>query len=385
MNRKRLFQWALIAVSGAVFTGCTEDLGTVNVQVVTPVGGGAHCQYRLAPVQLRTMQNLTKFEGALGRVVYSNKDVNSEPEMQRTGKGFSAVDGQFGKSGDTYFPLDYHSLYAASLYNAVETGYRITSGLLPSADFLAYEPDFAARTLIVHQSVLVNTQGAKKGEERVDNATFRAVFLPLPGGGETVRNFLLSHPTDTTPGLPLGLNLGIMVHEYMHLVTNSLFTMKLRAGLGEGALTQYGQRVLQSIDEGISDYLGFLATEDPGYFNCSNPRAARDLSNSQNTFYPQFFTYLRESPSFDPHEGGAIFAAANYAMALRQNNDFSGQAESILNMVDNLYSCLSRNGSLRNVSFNAVANCHALAAGGSRSNTIRSIYREWGIQSEGNL
>ena len=69
-----------------------------------------------------------------------------------------------------------------------------------------------------------------------------------------------------------------MNHEFSHLIFQHLFYEPGIKRNTEVGSTKPTMNTLSALDEGIADYFGFLAVQDPGYFLCSFPRENRDLA-----------------------------------------------------------------------------------------------------------
>ncbi len=171
-----------------------------------------------------------------------------------------------------------------------------------------------------------------------------------------------------------------MNHEFSHLVFQHLFYepgIKRNMEIGASKPTTHS---LAALDEGLSDYFGFLATQDPGYFLCSFPQENRDLA------HPKYFTHSVisriESSSddyFDSHEGGAVFASIQYEIGQNlSNHQLVGQ--SLLKLMSNLLTCSSTvSGNTLNFNFADVARCHLgiLSTDSRAQQMARQIYQKY--------
>jgi len=370
-------QWFVrtIRISAWFFLfGCSADQvsGPIQMQLIQPVPN-EHCKYTIAPATISTIQSLNQMKGTVGKVVYSRDNLGTRPEILDAGVGFEPVDVQFAKSGETYFPLDYHSLFAASLYYAIERGHILFSSLDPTADLSRIVPNFSDTSIVHEARRTFGEIGAKP--EVTDNAEYLSRRIKAGGQTTEIRNYFFSFPTDTVKDMPLGLNLGIMVHEYTHMVFNYLF---YEAAFARNAdVSKDDQRAarttlntIRSMDEGNADYFGFLASQDPGFFLCSYPGENRDLSVSKtiNSYYESIAT----DSEFDPHVGGAVWAYALYKIGELIGHQQNGQA--LVKTMANLVSCTT-SGTTINMNFGTVANCH-LRYLSSRSAEAMRIYSE---------
>ena len=363
----------LILVLALVSCAHESDVGgPLQVQLIQSVG--PRCQYTIAPTTIQTLDSLTEMRGKLGIVVTSALNLGSQPDLLNYAIGFQTVDSQFLKSGNDYYPTDFTSLFAASLYYAVETGYFLHAKLNPEADFVKTVPGFAAKTLMVYNAI--DSDGTD-GDVIIDNAE----YLPHSIGntGLTDRNYIFSYPNDSRVQMPLGLNLGIMVHEYTHLVFNYLFFEKMvtRGETLSSSPENPTESTLSAVNEGLADYFGFVAAKDPSYFLCSFPSQDRDLS------IPKYLTAeLRSQLSlaasdptspFDPHVVGAVFAAINYEIGNAIGHEEN--ARTLSSLIATLLDCAGARGqgSIA-LNFDTVVRCH-VAVGGAHSTTIQQIYQ----------
>lgn len=372
MRKRVLMLQRLIWCLGLVALGCTSEnlSGPFNVEVIRPVAG-QKCQYVIQASPIVTLSSLRTMSGALGAVVHSGENLGTRPEILDSQQGLNSVDTQFASSGGTYSALDLDSLYAASLYYAVETAHLTMSRLDPVADMPATIPEFANRTRIVHEAK--RTFGDIGTDPEVtDNAEY---FSRRIKTGETnfVLNYLFSYPTVDVKDIPLGLNLGIMAHEYTHLVMRHRFYepgIARDIGIATGKPTM---NTLAALDEGLADYFGFMASGDPSFFLCSYPEEDRDLL-VQKTFTDDIISGIAGGSRFDSHEGGAVFASINYEIGARIGYDVNGTL--LVRLMNNLLTCSSSTSGTNSLSFNFkdVASCHAGLASGSAQSVIREVY-----------
>lgn len=354
---------------------CSEEKpqGTIHANVIQPTG--RHCEYTIAPGPITTLHSLTDMKGALGAVVTSSENLGSREEILDKHDGLNSVDVQFARSGNTYTPLDMDSLFALSLYYAVEFGYQLFTGLDSSESMTKVDPLSWSRTLIVHEAR--RTFGEIGVDPEVtDNAEYLSHRVTDDSGNEMVLNYLFSFPTDEVEDIPLGLNLGIMVHEYSHLVMQHLFWEK---GISKDTLVSSEKptkQTLGALDEGLADYFGYLATKDPGYFLCSFPSENRDLSVKKE-FTDELIASLGSDRGYDTHTGGAVFAAINYEIGQAIGRDQNGIY--LVQLMSSLLTCsnanLSSDSNTLNMDFGSVAACHAAIAKPEHKSQISSIYR----------
>lgn len=365
----------LILLGTLFFGACSvqdKTSGPVQVKVIQPVAG--HCKYSVSPAKIETLDSLINVRGKLGSVVTTSENLGSRNEILDTFDGLNAVDAQFAASGSTYAPLDYPSLFAVSLYYAVERAHLVFAGLDARADMPAVVPNFANRTRFVYE--------AKRtfGEIGVDaDVSDNAEYLGHSVSGRSdldVNNFLFSFPTDEIADVPLGLNVGVMAHEYSHLVMNHLFWLP---AIAEDKKVESDSKptknTLAALDEGLADYFGFLASNDAGFFLCSLPDAKRDL-RVPKTYSETVVARLDGQLTFYPHQGGAVFAAINYEIG--QAIGFQENGKLLVAMMATLKDCSAiQSGGKLSLNFADIAQCHVQQANGSQQSTMRTIYNKY--------
>lgn len=374
-----LFRWFQELIYWASFVvlvcslGCNQTIqsGSTRISIVHPSNG--HCQYTVGPVNFQTLENISNMTGKVGRVLHSSNNLDKDPNTLATGQGLTPVDTEFFRTGDTYFPANLDSLFAASLYYSIENGYLLTKTLDPTIDLASIVPNFRD-TRIVHRAIRSESSLNIK-KEISDNAEYLSVR-----SGSQVLNYFFSYPTDTVTDIPLGLNMGIMNHEFSHLVFQHLFYEPgIKRNLNVGS-TKPTTHSLAALDEGLADYFGFLATQDPGYFLCTFPQENRDLSR------PKYFTSgliagidSNSDDYFDSHQGGAVFASIQYEIGQTLGNH-QVVGKSLLNLMSSLLTCPSTvSGNTLNFNFGDIAKCHlSLLSSDSRAQGVaRQIYQKY--------
>ncbi len=360
---KKIFPLAIAGVG--LLSACTTALptGAVSVKVIQPIAQ-QRCKYQVAPARLETMDNLASLQGKLGRVVVFPGDIDADPQTLAAGLGFLAIDTQFIKSAGAFAASDYRTLLGASLYYAAEMGYKLHARLNPAADFLTVDPTFGSRSIFI---VDAKRKDDATGPYVADNAE----YFPQKRADGALLNYLISYPNDQVSELPLALNLGIMVHEYTHLVFHNLFYEPGFKRHSDVTDSSESELVLASIDEGLADYFGYLGAQDPAFFLCSFPGEDRDLAKPKN-LTSEIRSSWTSGKNFDSHEGGAVFASINYEIGKKIGAEENGKLLSRL-MV-NFLTCadLQGAGGLK-FTFEGVGHCHA-ALSGDRSGTIQAIY-----------
>jgi hypothetical protein len=363
-----------IIVGICALSGCSEDInggGPVNVMLIHPAGPG--CQYAISPAPIDTLSSITKMVGLVGQVVVHPQNVGSDPSILDNGTGFSPIDVNFIRSGGAYYPQDLNTLFAVSLYYAVEKGFEMFASLDPMADMSRVVPNFS-QTLIVNEAR--RTFGDIGSEPEVsDNAEYLPHDSQINGQPITL-NYFFSYPTQTVAQVPLGLNLGIMVHEYTHMVFHYLFYAPAFARDEQVSNTKPTAHTLSSLDEGLADYFGYLVTGDPSFFQCSFPMENRDLLVPKG-FTPQIVSNIAGNDNFDPHEGGAIFAAVNYEIGNAIGPQQNGR--NLIRFMASLLSCPAAQAGTNTLSldFAGVAACQAAAADPSTQGVVQQIWAKY--------
>ena len=356
-------QLSLSLLSLFFLSGCTQaPLGGIFDLIVIQATGPS-CQYQVGPASVQTLENLSELKGLLGQVVSHPEDLESNADILDLGLGFRPMDLRMSGSGNTYGPLDKSTLLGFSLYYSIEKAHFLFKTLDPSADLTQIVPNMKG-TLIVENAKLKHLQEASK------NYTDNAAYLQVEGSlGD--RDYFLHFPNETISAIPLGLNPGVLAHEYSHMVTQYLFHNRRSQSAKE--LDTRSENILDFFEEGLADYFGFLASQDPSFFHCSFPGGTdRDLSHPK-TFTSQQADALRTGLDFDSHEGGAVWASVQYQIGQRVGHE--ANARSLIRFLSNLASCTGLSSSRTQVTVNAINNCHIQALGTLASPQIQQIYQ----------
>jgi hypothetical protein len=361
---------------------CSEDKpgGTINLTVIQPTGG--RCQYSIGPVPVQTLNSIVNMSGKIGSVVVNSSALDASPDILTNATGFSAVNVQFGNSGINYYPLDYGTLFAFSYYYAIETGYLLFASLDPTADLATLVPNLSD-TLLVYDAHA--SSGSINSPDMTDNAAYYSTDSNVSG---QLRNYILSFPTQTSTDVPLGINLGIMVHEFTHFVFNYLYEQpRVKAGLAYSD-GKPSKNAVKALNEGLADYFGFVAAGDPSFFLCSFPQENRDLSVFKG-YTDKINLSISSGQGFDPHVGGAVWAAAQYEIGNAIQNH-KANAQSLIKLMQNLASCAGGSASAGiTVDLFTAARCHMNVlqqSGDSRSQSAAStVYAKYGLVGSGGL
>lgn len=340
----------LAMLAFVIFPACTTKqngiTGPVIASLVTSTG---HCTYTQTPTQINTLSGLDPLSGRLGTVVRSEQiwDYSNNPEPYENMTGTYNMDTYFTKSGGKIYPLDYPSLAALNIYGVMDQVYSLYSATDASADLLALTPN-TAETKIVYQAKRYLKDGSQELE--TDNASYQ--YVPMPSGGS--RNYVFVLPAGPESTIPLGLNPFVVAHETGHFVSRHLWRKKLNIN------DQSTLNVVGSIDEGMSDYVGFMITNDPGGFLCSFPTedirdmaSWKTLNDLKQMVRPEYASRFNiDSENFPIHYGGSIFAAIQYAIG-QSIGDHRENFRSLVKTFANLPSCAGNT-----LTFNSFAACH---------------------------
>lgn len=335
--------------------------GPFNLVVIQATGPS--CQYQVGPAPVQTLENLSELKGLLGQVVSNPQDLEANPDILELGLGFIPMDLRLSGSGNTYGPLDKSTLLGLSLYYSIERSHLLFKNLDPAADLTQIVPNMRD-TLIVENAKLLTLQDSSKSYS--DNAAYLQVE-----GTQGPRNYFFHFPNETIQAIPLGLNTGVLAHEYTHMVTQYLFHNR-RSQAGKEVDTS-SENVLLFFEEGLADYFGFLATQDPGFFHCSfRGGSERDLSRLKSLTSLQANS-VRTGIDFDSHEGGAVWASVQYQIGQAVGHETN--ARSLIKFLSNLASCTGLNSNRTQVSIQTLNNCHIQALGSLASPQVQQLYQ----------
>lgn len=358
----------------AFLAACTQNSSVNSNRIVVIQPSQGHCQYTIAPANFQTLESYREMRGKVGRVLYSSNNLDRNFDILKTGFGLKPVDTDFVNSGDALMPANLDTLFAASLYFSVEVGYLLAKSIDPAIDLSVVIPNLSDTRIVHHAKRLSNTNNSQK--EIFDNAE----YLSIARTGLPTLNYFFSYPTQQIKEIPLGLNLGVMNHEFSHLIFQHLFyepgiKRNLEVGTDKPTLN-----TLAALDEGLADYFGFLATKDPGYFLCSFPLENRDLSLPKS-FSPQVISRIESSSGeyFDSHEGGAVWASIQYEIGQTLGNH-QLVGKSLLKLMSNILECPNTvRGNTLNFNFGDLARCHQsiLSTNSQAQSVARQIYLKY--------
>jgi hypothetical protein len=282
-------------------TACQPDdqKGTVTAQVFAL--DPATRTYGLQKLPVENLESLRELRGRnveVRRGAEITLGLEGEPTIDR-GAGFSL---EFTLDEDgTVIPGDLHSLYALSLYRALD---RVASLLRSHGHAPLRRLDVFYYPRL--DSVLLGDQRSGL----TDNAAY-ASFIP---GFLVVPSFMLDD-------LPMLLNEGVVAHEFGHAVIHQELFGSASEATGEGLEGwALAHRHLESMHEAGADLIGLIATGDPDFI-----RPTADVG--RNLAEPIDYTYedlaeiedlSEENTAYDPHRHGSILGRALYEMWPKQ-------------------------------------------------------------------
>lgn len=222
------------------------------------------------------------------------------------------VDFSYFVSGGTVHPEDFHSLNMASIYFHFERAqaYFKNRGVeLPSLPVL-YFPT-------------VIDVGARTGVPRRDNAYWdflTRTFAILPFSPPDAPGL----PAGWKPELPMGMNPGILAHEYAHAVFSHLVFPAEGVPWLYQRYFETPERYLAALNhsnafnEGLADFFGAAISTDPAFIKASVSYAddARSLAPSKDRDPRCLTAEMRldaegaAGSRFDPYAIGSVYAEA---------------------------------------------------------------------------
>lgn len=348
----------LILINALWVISCTQSFqgGPVLIQAIRSVG---HCAYSTDLVQIDSLNSLQPIAGSLGKFVQTRKKFEKEDDYYSP--DFQLVGTRFQNSNGGYYPRDYASLVGSSVYFYFEQTQKLFASVDARADLMQVVPNLRD-TLIYYKATV---QEGTSLSAMTDNAAY---FKPSPVGGIDTRNFLFTFPNQEITDVPLSLNPGVISHEVTHFISQYLW----RNSLNSTSISDYGLKVIDSLDEGLSDYAGFIYSQDPGFFSCSFPMEDRDLSS------PKRFSGISPSlysSSYDIHAGGAVWAAVQFQIGqLLSANGQNGHLENLRTLVQ-LFGSLASCPGTNNLTFQSIKQCHLNLIGNSNPQ-IQQIYNQ---------
>jgi hypothetical protein len=334
----RQFTTALVCLVALAACGTSDSGGPYSAQLAVPIYG-QHCSYDVQAVEMKTLTNIRNLSGSVGRVVMARGQLDLSTTGLKQAFDLLGIDLNLSRSGNLYAPMNMTSLYALTFYHDVEQVYLKMKTLEPSADLALVLPNMSETSLI--QNVQAQDPDSEDGELMTDNAAY--VGVDTGAGG--LKNYIFAFPDKTTTGIPMIVNPGFIGHETMHQ-WNRYFWRRYVTTTDPAAKATF-----RSFDEGVADYAGYLMTGDASFFLCSFENSDRDLSVAK--VFTQAMVADIQSSDYDVHDGGAVWAAAQYQIGQVVGHDANMRA--LLKMMMNFSSCPGYD---QKFTFGDLATCH---------------------------
>lgn len=314
----RSFLCPVAGIIAVGLAGCSELLpGAVPagepVRVLVLKYDAQQDVYRLVQEELRTLQNLRTLEGDAAKMLGGARIVVDYAELAKANpqskeeleaityrsRGAPVDVALFDVNGLMH-PEDFHSLSLVTTYFNFEQAHVFFREL--GAGLFALPVQYFAELTYV-----------RNGQEitPTDNAFWDPV----------VRAFTLLPFTDVK-GLPLGMNVGVVAHEYTHAVFQTrvfpnddgvpwIYTKAFAEPERYSALVNLSR----SLSEGLADFFGAVISGDPAFVRRSLPsitEARRLDPRAPRCVTPELLEHLGTDTldAYDPYPLGSVLAAA---------------------------------------------------------------------------
>ena len=269
--------------------------------------------YRLRAVEIETLKDINRLEGRATSLIGGAKiEINFIKQMMSWDKPGRHVAFRAIKSDGVYIPEDFDSLAMVSIYYNMEHAMLFFESLgmphnLSGQLNTYYWPDL---TITEKDGNVADTYTME------DNAFYMYTT-------QNDRNFYV-FPYKKYEWLPMGMNLGIMTHEYTHSVFDSLVVDPTRNTVGAN-MENSSKNFLYGLNEGCADFMAFASTADPDFMLHSIRKntassiykeIVRDCSDI--TQYDKSFDSSARSSAvkkFYPYDIGSFFASTLYEIA----------------------------------------------------------------------
>jgi hypothetical protein len=285
---------ALTVVAGLTVAGCTDASGPLDIFVIT-FDPDTH-DFELQSKRVETLDSVAKARGSTTRII-------KEPAVRVTDDGDVRFEGGdppnilFTESNGNIIPEDWDSLTLLSYYHHLERavsyfhdtiGYTETDEIVPLPSY--YRLEFGI-------------------DQNVVGATDNAAYAP------TAHSFLL-FDAFFFQELPLAMNDGVVTHEFSHAVFHRVMNgserlpIEYRDGWSPGAVS-----AIASVHEGQADIFAGMMFDDPNFFRFSLPADVADRDMSVLRTLTEAQDHNLTIGSAEPHEIGAVIAAAVWAFS----------------------------------------------------------------------
>lgn len=342
MKRHLKFLSFFMIFSG-VLPACQKvepDGGSYKVRIPLDDGSG---NYRSSEVELRTVSNLQTMEGAAVHVKAKGHIIEKSGD---DGKGLDIDMGkvptaQFVKVNGVYIPADIDSLALTTAIYNLEKVKILTDTLLGNT-----EPSKPV-DVIYDANVLLNDSSGEQ-KRMVNNAAYisqKDFFIIVPYEMEKI---------------PLGMNGGVLAHEYGHKVFSHITKNELDRAVASGSVTASDAAEIQkvfsnvslsewkardanpsttsevtdlkandvmvgSINEGFADYIGYLHSGNPSFISPSvESQEHRDMSQEKASSKSDV-AGKASVVDHDVHHVGAFFARFLYLMSKRDGKEVTAK------------------------------------------------------------
>lgn len=235
-------------LAGLVVACAPSSEAPVTVMVLVPKANGV---FETQPKKLTTIENISTLEGSIAhfiggaRLIWDLSDPNAEETSRPLFKDEGgSVRAQFIEKNGVLWPADFHSWAMITAYWNLEQAFLYFDGIYGKQD------STELLDLPVYYWLDTNVLNPWKKESNTDNAFFYSALFPM----------MAVLPFKDFQTIPLSINLGIMAHEYAHLVFNARVHHSNRFSPVYSHIDDMAMSILDSINEGLADFHAFGVT-----------------------------------------------------------------------------------------------------------------------------
>ena len=325
-------RWRVLVLILAGAAGCGGPRSPVEVAILGE--SGVDGQYTLKAAELTTLTSLDHLQGGAADLRGNGSIVIDPQELQdaanqghlntvsdyrhlliKDGGALPSLDfatGTLDGKPDVYLASDFSSLAMVTVYHHLEQARKMALhfGM----------PDGCLSSMTTYYDVsFVQVQNGDRTPQK-DNAA----FFPI------LESFLVL-PFARYQTVPLGMNPGVMAHEYHHGVWNCLVEEDKPVSGVEFLLDPTGQHFFRSLNEGLADFFGAETTSDPDFLRKSIPSDGdqRDLRIVRQ-YSAQMDDAARTTGGlYDPYPMGSVLAAALWTIRTR-TGDIDGVGRTVM-------------------------------------------------------
>lgn len=266
----------LLPAFAAALAACTPS-PSAPLKTVVVTRDPKAARYQLTEVTLTTLTDLPSLAGPVVEMtVGGNVTVDASDGLLQSASSNEQLraavvkdpgetpHGAFAQSGEVWWPLDFHSQNLITTYWAFERSFTFFSKFgwtqaQAGTPKLQYWPE-------------LNLVGNEPAVQK-DNAA----YLSLASA------FVLL-PFDALQEVPLGMNLGVLGHEYTHLVNNKrMFEGQalplIYPAFGSNGGAAAPANLLKSVDEGFADFLGMGVACGDDFTSCDTNFIGASISS----------------------------------------------------------------------------------------------------------